>query len=766
MPGPLPQPLPPGTYSVAITQQDLARAEVAPSVASALEGAWELKLGQGGDYSLARAGAAVMDKGRFTSTPDGMVLAGETADDYGCNLRGEQNATYQSAFDGQMLALTAVEDPCPERKAVLTLHPWSKAATGPPLGAYTKTITLEDTAADEQMRNYADRSYFLGPHELTLAESNRYSMVVIWQGKQIGVVQTGHYTVTLDGIVFSAEEQECAGTDGAVGTYQWALDGQGLTLKAVEDLCYTRKFFHTVHPWSKADYERPLGTYAIIIAEEDIPAGVRDDMRAGLPGRWELTLDEQDRFSLAHDGATVSQGGYTLAQGVLRLAAEHGECTGVGETGNYQWALDGNALTLTAGEDWCDKRNAVFTLRPLTKLEVLEAASTLPLGNYVTTITLEDTSADDQIKGIPDRNTLPGDWQLTLAEGNHYTFIVVRDGKLPIVTEEGRYTLTPDRIAFEVDEASCPGAGQGVGAHELTLHGDAFCYVCGAAVYPPSAGAYQWALIANTLTMTATELEDPCLERRFVSTAHGWSKVEYELPVGAYTTTIAEGEVPVGVPVDLQAALPGQWELSLAQGQRFSVAHDGTSLSQGHYHLTQKLMVLTAEQGECTGYGEEGAYQWAFDGQMLSLTAVQDWCDKRNAVFTLRPLTRSESPKAVVEPEVAATPLSSSGIEQLAGLWQDAESGTYLQLGADGTFRLAVSPAWLEASPLDLGQFRLEGALLTLSSSADSHWCVHQQGSYQIELTRSGELRFELWEDPCQNRALSLPAGHWSRVEP
>ena len=34
----------------------------------------------------------------------------------------------------------------------------------------------------------------------------------------------------------------------------------------------------------------------------------------------------------------------------------------------------------------------------------------------------------------------------------------------------------------------------------------------------------------------------------------------------------------------------------------------------------------------------------------------------------------------------------------LVGLWQDAENGVYLQLDADGTFRMASSVAWLEAN--------------------------------------------------------------------
>jgi hypothetical protein len=126
-------------------------------------------------------------------------------------------------------------------------------------------------------------------------------------------------------------------------------------------------------------------------------------------------------------------------------------------------------------------------------------------------------------------------------------------------------------------------------------------------------------------------------------------------------------------------------------------------------------------------------------------------------------------PKAAAEPEMAATSVSGITIERLVGLWQDAENGVYLQLDADGTFRMASSVAWLEASPLDIGQFRLEGPLLTFSTfsyNTDSRWCVHQQGSYLVELAQPGELRFELQEDPCQGRASAFPAGRWDRVEP
>jgi hypothetical protein len=255
------------------------------------------------------------------------------------------------------------------------------ALQSPVPGTYVKIISLEDTTTDQNVRNFSNRDYLVGQQELILAEGNRYSMISIWPGPKPAIFQVGSYTLTPDGMVFTAEEGECVGTYGEAGTYEWAFDGSDLTLKTVEDHCFTRSFFHTAHPWSKMEYERPLDTYAVTIAQEDVPVYIRDELRTTLPGRWELTLDREGRFSVGHDGTTVSEGRYTLVQGVLSLGAEQGDCTDIGETGHYQWSLEGTVLNLTAVEDWCETRNAAFTLRPLIKGEVSEAAPVLPLGN-------------------------------------------------------------------------------------------------------------------------------------------------------------------------------------------------------------------------------------------------------------------------------------------------------------------------------------------------------------------------------------------------
>ncbi len=101
-------------------------------------------------------------------------------------------------------------------------------------------------------------------------------------------------------------------------------------------------------------------------------------------------------------------------------------------------------------------------------------------------------------------------------------------------------------------------------------------------------------------------------------------------------------------------------------------------------------------------------------------------------------------------------------VEEFTGTWFQSSSGVYSQFNEDGTFRVALSVADLEDDPADLGQFRLEGTLVTFTTSDDSPNCAGQSGSYQVELTEEGHLRFVLEEDPCGLRAspsLGLPSG-------
>jgi len=104
-------------------------------------------------------------------------------------------------------------------------------------------------------------------------------------------------------------------------------------------------------------------------------------------------------------------------------------------------------------------------------------------------------------------------------------------------------------------------------------------------------------------------------------------------------------------------------------------------------------------------------------------------------------------------------------LDDLVGIWQDADSGCYVQLGQDGSYRYAQATLWLETAPADEGQYRLEGTTLTFSSSNGSRECTGQSGSYQLELTGQDQFQLVLLEDPCQLRAGYRP-GPWERVPP
>lgn len=122
--------------------------------------------------------------------------------------------------------------------------------------------------------------------------------------------------------------------------------------------------------------------------------------------------------------------------------------------------------------------------------------------------------------------------------------------------------------------------------------------------------------------------------------------------------------------------------------------------------------------------------------------------------------------QTMVEATLTAHPAPSVGGVDLTGVWkQDEVGGRYLQLNEDGTYRVASERVWLEQAPREIGQFRLEGTLLTFTASNGSSYCRGQSGSYQVELTQEGQLLFVLQEDACQKRAYGHE-GAWSRVEP
>lgn len=108
-------------------------------------------------------------------------------------------------------------------------------------------------------------------------------------------------------------------------------------------------------------------------------------------------------------------------------------------------------------------------------------------------------------------------------------------------------------------------------------------------------------------------------------------------------------------------------------------------------------------------------------------------------------------------------------VEDFTGTWFQQSAGVYTQFNEDGTFRAALSVANLEDDPIDLGQYRLEGTLVTFVASDESPTCPGLSGSYQVELIEEGRLQFVLEEDPCGKRkspTSGAPSGPLRRIEP
>jgi len=96
-------------------------------------------------------------------------------------------------------------------------------------------------------------------------------------------------------------------------------------------------------------------------------------------------------------------------------------------------------------------------------------------------------------------------------------------------------------------------------------------------------------------------------------------------------------------------------------------------------------------------------------------------------------------------------------VDDLTGTWRAIEPGSYVQFNADGTYRIASSIDSLEDSPVEEGEYTLEGTLFTFISSDESTNCeAGQRGVYEME--RSGEdgIRMVRQEDECRTRSNRL----------
>ena len=87
--------------------------------------------------------------------------------------------------------------------------------------------------------------------------------------------------------------------------------------------------------------------------------------------------------------------------------------------------------------------------------------------------------------------------------------------------------------------------------------------------------------------------------------------------------------------------------------------------------------------------------------------------------------------------------------DYLVGTWRTGEPA-FVQFAGDGTYRIAFTQEGLDNSPVERGEFTLDGTLFTFISDDESRNCEPgQRGSYEIEVDGEDRMRQFKVEDEC-----------------
>lgn len=110
------------------------------------------------------------------------------------------------------------------------------------------------------------------------------------------------------------------------------------------------------------------GTYATTIVESDIPASAPApaEMRAGLVGRWEITVDGSGRALVRFNGQQVVEGPYQINGQEITFSAEDTGSYACRVPGRYTWRISNGELRFTKLEDNCEGRVIALTSHPWT----------------------------------------------------------------------------------------------------------------------------------------------------------------------------------------------------------------------------------------------------------------------------------------------------------------------------------------------------------------------------------------------------------------
>jgi hypothetical protein len=118
--------LAPGRYITSVSlKETFDRIGVDPMTKSVLPGNWEVWLVDGNRYMIVRNGSMLFEEGHYHLTRQELALTPD-ATDFPCMLHVRPewaNATYRWRMDGPSLVLTAIQEKCPGRLLVMSLHP-------------------------------------------------------------------------------------------------------------------------------------------------------------------------------------------------------------------------------------------------------------------------------------------------------------------------------------------------------------------------------------------------------------------------------------------------------------------------------------------------------------------------------------------------------------------------------------------------------------------------------------------------------------------
>jgi hypothetical protein len=144
----------------------------------------------------------------------------------------------------------------------------------------------------------------------------------------------------------------------------------------------------------------------------------------------------------------------------------------------------------------------------------------------------------------------------------------------------------------------------------------------------------------------ASLLLSGCVEQRDVvapelsaSAAH--ASAAPGLPNAIYAMTLGPGDFPHFFPPAVVEVLTGTWELDLTGSRRYTVRLNGDMVVEGRYTSNPARLVMRDLGGVLACLEEpgmaQGVYAWSLDNEELILTVVQDRCEGRPFVLTVKP---------------------------------------------------------------------------------------------------------------------------------